>query len=350
MLVFAHRYRQTGQTKNPVRAGAVDKALLAVGKGFSDLGLNDPRKPFPGSRHNRPVLTAFLKRLSDQDIPASRTYPANITIVQGLSEALDTSHPELGELNSHVIDLIIVAFFWLLRPSEYLFPAEPEGRSQAFRLCDIYFTIGGAIFPALTAPLNDVNSIKRISYATLTFIDQKNAVRGEQVGHRSNHDSFFCPAKALGRIARRLRQQQADALTPIYRHYNSHASHRRWYNVKPTLVTNALRHSAKILQPITGIDPDLISARSLRPGGATALLCAGVDKDHIQLLGRWKSDAMFRYLRIQAATKNFAQLMFDNGAYTFAPGVYTPGVFNPDALPQQIPLNIAAAHQELYND
>ena len=64
----------------------------------------------------------------------------------------------------------------------------------------------------------------------------------------------------------------------------------------------------------------LYTTRGLRPGGATALLCAGVDPDLIQLLGRWLSDAMFRYLRVQAATKRLSQLMLEHGTYTFAPG------------------------------
>ena len=52
----------------------------------------------------------------------------------------------------------------------------------------------------------------------------------------------------------------------------------------------------------------------IRPGGATALLCANIDKQSIQLLGRWKSDAMLRYLHVHAMNANsrFAQSMLDN--------------------------------------
>ena len=31
-----------------------------------------------------------------------------------------------------------------------------------------------------------------------------------------------------------------------------------------------------------------------------ALLCAGVDRDQIRLVGRWRSDEMYRYLHVQA--------------------------------------------------
>ena len=285
--------------------------------------------------------------MRDRDDPASRVYPVTIPIIRGLHSALDLNDAELGTLNCHIVDLIIVAFFWLLRPAEYPASTEPEARTQAFQLSHVSITIGGTVYPAATAPLNDANVINRVTSAALTFADQKNAVRGELVGHPANNDPFFCPAKALTRIARRLRLANAAPTEPLYRHYNYHPHHRRWYSVTNKHVTNALRHSANALHSITGIDAKLLSARSLRPGGATALLCAGVDKDAIQLLGRWKSDAMFRYLRIQAAVyaSNYAQLMLDHGTYTF-----TPQAFAAAQLPNEAPPQIAALlqHEELY--
>ena len=49
-----------------------------------------------------------------------------------------------------------------------------------------------------------------------------------------------------------------------------------------------------------------------------ALLCARVDADLIQLVGRWRSDAMFRYLHVQAAplTSNFAPRMLQFGDFS----------------------------------
>jgi hypothetical protein len=106
------------------------------------------------------------------------------------------------------------------------------------------------------------------------------------------------------------------------------------------------------MKQLSGIDPFLLSARSLRPGGATALLCAGIDSAIIKLLGRWKSDAMFRYLRIQAHVHqtNIAQKMLDHGSYTFAPGTYTEAHDMP--LPVQTPRAFAHVinHFELYDD
>ena len=338
LLVFGLRFRETGQTGKSVRADTVENALLAVGQGITELGQPDPRKEAPGAQRNHPLLSAFLKSLRDQDDPQTRTHPANVTILRGLYTALDTEHPIHGQANKHAIDLAIVAFFWLLRPAEYL-KSTGEGRSQAFRFCDITLTANGKVYQAPDPSLNDVHDAD-LTHAALMFTDQKNAVRGEQVGHRATSDDDLCPAKALARLARHLREHNAPQETPICTYWDDNNVKR---SADSKLITNGLRHAANSVKHLTGIPGDLISARSLRPGGATALLCAGTDKDVIQLLGRWKSDAMLRYLRIQAHTQsdNFAQKMLDHGAYTFAPGTCTT------AQAQPVPLEAPAAFVEL---
>ncbi len=67
-----------------------------------------------------------------EEEPESRSYPAIILIIRELYEVLDTEHEVYGVLNKHIINLIIVTFFWLLRPAEYLNSPDAESRSQAF--------------------------------------------------------------------------------------------------------------------------------------------------------------------------------------------------------------------------
>ena len=61
--------------------------------------------------------------------------------------------------------------------------------------------------------------------------------------------------------------------------------------------------------------PADIDKHSLRTGGATALLCAGVDQNDIQLFGYWKLDVMIRYLHItySPVVQHFAKCMFQHG-------------------------------------
>jgi hypothetical protein len=334
LLVFGVRYRQAGQTNKPVRANTVEDALLAVGKGMADLGVPDPRKSSFGSNQCHPPLSDFLKAMRDQDDPSTRSYPVNTVVIRALYDALDTAHATEGTINCIAIDLVIVAFFWLLRPAECTDGGSPTSRSQAFRLCDVCLTSHGKQLCASDPSLNEVPD-ELIECGVLTFTDQKNGVRGEQVGHKATHDPRLCPCKALARLARRLRSVNAPSDTPICSYLARDGTLRL---LKSTIITNALRHAAASVESSTGISPWLLSARSLRPGGATALLCAGVDKDAIQLLGRWKSDAMLRYLRIQAHTvsAHFSQNMLDHGGHTFAPGTHSDA--NADApLPEQTP-------------
>ena len=57
-----------------------------------------------------------------------------------------------------------------------------------------------------------------------------------------------------------------------------------------------------------------------------ALLCGKVDQDLIKMLGRWHSDAMMRYLHLQAfpIMRQFAPAMFNNGTFTFLPNETVP--------------------------
>ena len=202
-------------------------------------------------------------------------------------DTLDTEHQRDGNLNRHVIQLCITAFFWLMRPAEYLGYSSRDddgarsSRSEAFRLEDITFTIRGTAMLATAASLNEVN-ISDITYATLMFTDQKNAVRGEQVGHWATGDPTLCPCKALARIVMHIRSRPVSNDTPICTYHANDGTQR---TVKATHITNALRHAADRLKDSTGIPPELISTRSLRPGGATALLCANIDKQSIHVTG-----------------------------------------------------------------
>ena len=92
-------------------------------------------------------------------------------------------------------------------------------------------------------------------------------------------------------------------------------------------ITEALRLAImRVGSDTLDIAPSNVEARSLRAGGATALLCADIDTDTIRLLGRWKSDAMLRYLHAAAhpALNKYASAMFSGDHYLFRPGTLAP--------------------------
>ena len=65
---------------------------------------------------------------------------------------------------------------------------------------------------------------------------------------------------------------------------------------------SALYAATTIIGPQVVFTPDEVSARSIRTGGAIALLMECVDIDTIRLVGRWRSDTMLSYLHMTAQT------------------------------------------------
>jgi hypothetical protein len=303
----------------------VEEALRAVGENLA-LDLGDPRLA-PGGGYV-PRLKHFLASYKRDDPAPNRAWPVNVTILQSC-HVLAAGDPYYH----HVADLAIIAFFFLCRPGEYAQSTHGDGgRSSPFRLADItFFNSNGRRLPAATASLHDVSTAVQVQ---LTYTDQKNAVRGENVGHRRTGDSVLCPVLALIRRVRYLRQFQCTPTTPLYKVCSGSPA-----AVTTRIITDYLRAAAARVEHLTGIPAHKIQAYSLRSGGATALLCSGCDPLIAQLLGRWRSDSMLRYLRAMAQpiVQNASTQMLQHGGYTFGPRV---GPEDPDLLPNETPATI----------
>ena len=84
--------------------------------------------------------------------------------------------------------------------------------------------------------------------------------------------------------------------TPCAPHSNSTFRH-----ILASDLTKRIR-AAILLHPDPAYTVADVSVRSTRAGGATALLCAGVDSNRIRLIGRWQSGEMYRYARACTST------------------------------------------------
>ena len=352
-IVFGLRYRRGDIGKDnkgrpvtgckPVRGSAVETALQAVGERFSELGGADPR--LPNRKDLSPRLKGLYKFFRNEDPPSSRIWPVCLRILQALQLQLQ-GHPDQAFAGA-LLDMTIIAFYFLCRPGEYAISSNTDtGRSTPFRLADVQFASSGHCnIPATTGSLNDVN---RADYVSLTFTDQKNAVRGEAIGHHCNGEPTFSPVKAVRRRVLHLRMHNAPPTTPLHTYYPlDRVKGPQPRSISTKDITYHLRLAADAVKHITGIPPDRIQAYSLRSGGATALLCANVDKETIQLIGRWKSDAMFRYLRTQAKelSRNHSKQMFAHGHYTFGPtsAATSTTAYTHDLLPREAPPAVVAA-------
>jgi len=83
------------------------------------------------------------------------------------------------------------------------------------------------------------------------------------------------------------------------------------------MIMSLLRAAALTIPGHAGVNPAKIATRSLRASGASLLL-GGMDPDKIRIVGRWRSDAMFRYLHAHALPliQDNSRIMFQGGHYS----------------------------------
>jgi hypothetical protein len=218
--------------------------------------------------------------------------------------------------------MICVAFYYCLRPGEYTGNARND---QAFALQDVILFLGHRRLH--TAHASDAE-ILAATAVHLVFTTQKNGDKGEAIAHARSGDPYCCPVTAIVRQVSlhrhefRRRNVPFDGSIKLATYYNHH--HVR-VPIKAKQITDTLRWTAGVLQHVTGISPENISARSLRAGGAMALLVGGCDTNVIKLLARWRSDSMMRYLHQRATpiSQKLAASMFTSD-FSFLPDAGVP--------------------------
>ena len=309
LQIFAIRVRSgvLAAAGKKVKKRQVEQYLRSVGQIFACVGAKDPRLDNMGKVDFR--LRRQLTCYEKEDPPPTRVRPVPITLLLDMhTRALRKS-----DVATHIAELALVAFFFLLRPGEYC-QGDVDSRSAPFRLRDVSFFVGPRRYAAMDAPAHILRSA---TFVSLRFNDQKNGVKGESLGHGTTAHSIADPVKLLASIVLRLRAAGANAETPLA-HSNSSG---KWKWIKSATITAAMRASADKIGESLGFSRGDISARSMRAGGAMALLLSNVDTDKIKLLGRWRSDAMMRYLHTTARplVQGFAANMVSNGDYAQIP-------------------------------
>jgi hypothetical protein len=203
-----------------------------------------------------------------------------------------------------------LAFFFLLRPGEFML----SGRHpHPFTLADVRLWNGTLPIDPLTASSTNLLSS---TFVALIFTEQKNAVRGEIIGHGCSGDPHACPVLATIRRVINLRMSNAPSETPLC-YYGSTRQ-----QVKSAVVTSLLRAGAQSYSLHTNTPVAPIQLKALRATAASALLAQGTDTTTIKLLGRWCSEAALRYLHLQTHSlmSPFAGVMLQaTKTATFAP-------------------------------
>jgi hypothetical protein len=215
-----------------------------------------------------------------------------------------------------IANMIAIAFFFLLRPGEYTGTTTDDA---FFRLQDVSLYIGARRLDTMPASHAELQAATSVAH---TFTTQKNDKRGEKMIHSRSGNALCYPVCASIRRIKHLRLHGAKSTAPIAAYYRGS----RRIAVKAHDVMDTLRSDMTANVHQTGVQPHEISTQSIRTDGAMVLLCGKVDFDLIRILGRLHSDAMIRYVHMQAQPimQNFAATMFNNGTYEFLPDEMVP--------------------------
>ena len=306
--IFAERVRsgRLSASGNRVRSGTVADAVNFVAQTFTLVGQRDPRH-YPGTTTIDLRLARQLKGYGKSDPNPQRVKPIPMSVLRDATAAA-LSNPDDHQTLA-AVDMMWIAFFFLLRPGEYTRPAED---SHPFRIEDVQLWIDITPVNIHECPASD---FLHCTFVALTFSTQKNGTRGEAIGHGRSGDAFACPVLAVARRLRYLRSLNAPPSTYIC------AVGPQFIPLIPAVITSLLRQAVSNSNIPTGIVPTDITAKSLRATGAMSLINQGIDASEIHLIGRWKSDAMLRYLHVQAHNimQGYSARMLQGGQFNLIP-------------------------------
>ncbi len=273
------------------------------------MGAEDPRLNFAHQIDFQ--LQCLIKSWKSSDPAPLCVKPIPIQVIRRVATLLQLSSVS-DSLYQATTDMIILAFFFLLRLGEYT-----NNDNTPFCLKDVQLFIGPW---CLNLQTSFTAKLTQACFGSLTFTDQKNGVRGKVIGQASTGNSFVCLVKALVRCVLYLWSQNAPPTTTLSRVFNTPAQ------VSPSVLTATLRNCVQHLSPKLGFLPSEVSSWSLWATGVTALLLAQVDTDVIHLIDRWRSDKMLCYLHVQTypLMRNYSRLMLDAGDYTLIPNQFVP--------------------------
>lgn len=318
LQLFAQRYRQghLSPSRRPVRARTVEDALRTVAQTFTRVGADDPRLTPLGDLDFR--LASLLRAWQRTDEPPTRTKPIPLHVVSMAHQLVLAP----GTASAHALaDCLVLAYYFLLRPGEYAGTPVPGG-DNLFRLQDVSLWHHSTPLDHLAGP---IPALQDATFATLRFTSQKNGVRGETVGHARSGHPTLCPVRAILSRVSSLRAHSAPPSTPLNAVCLPGST--TWQYVQPSQLTAILRAAVRCLPSNPGFTAQDVSARSLRAGGAMALLNAGTDLARIRMLGRWRSDEVYRYLHLQAPSvmAALAPAILQGGHFQLRP----PGAAHP---------------------
>ena len=291
MLGFAARTR-TGYFGKGWQVGAqtVEKALRHVAQAFVLEGYPDPRRSAGSNGADLALpFTHLLKSFKACDPVPKPKVALPVHVIKLASAArLD---PNASPSQCATANLIVMAFYFLLRVGEYTLPPDHvTTRTVQFRVCDTRFWQGQTLLPHTS----DAATLAAASSVTLMIDNQKNGQRGDTI-HQEACASDFCPVRSVAARVSAVMALNMPLTTPL-------SYVQPGISVQPPDILRAVRRGARLaLLESSGYQLTRIGAHSLRASGAMALWLSGHSPEAIMKLGRWRTQTFLTYIHSQIA-------------------------------------------------
>jgi hypothetical protein len=283
---------------NTVKVQTVTDALSAISQTIQLAGERSPLYRTDQKQYNL-AIERLVEGFRRKDPPSIPQLAVPIIVPNACFDSgRQSSNPKVQTMGN----LILVAFYYLLRVGEYTKPrfAIRGGRkiratrTKQFSYSNVGFFKNGKVV-ARSSPLDILITCDS---ATLKITNQKNGRMGDTI-HQKATGSPQCPVRALAFIITHLNRHGGDKEDRLLCDYFDDDD---WHSVLSSDIIAMVRTSARLLHlSDQGIDPDLIGAHSLRAGGAMALRLHGFEDTVIMKMGRWTSLTFLQYIHTQIA-------------------------------------------------
>ena len=189
LLTFAVAVREGKYgNRHQVQVQSVARALQFASQKLVLDGHLDPQRASPAQHALDLPIVRLLKKYGDENPPAEPKLAIPISTITAITEKYQWS-----EHLSAVADLVIIAFFYLIRVGEYTLPANPqEKRTIPLRDCDIRLWKDGCLISHSAG----LDALLKADRATVCIAHTKNGTKGAEV-HHSRDRGPICPVAAM---------------------------------------------------------------------------------------------------------------------------------------------------------
>ena len=250
-------------------------------------GLRDPRRTDPGQHNLDECFSSYIRRCKSLDPAPQPQQALPSSTILWIAQYLGTSTSKRIRVAS---DLIILAFFFLLRVGEYT-PSRQTRLTVPLRDKDLRLWRQGQVLDH-RLPLAELLTADAV---TICLENQKNGFKGATLHHTASQHPWLCPVKSAARLIHEIGGLGPDTGLGTYSDETGALRRITSPEIRAGIQLGAIGDNLAS----RGYSLDRIGSHSLRSGGATHLHVLGFSPDTIKKMGRWNSDTYLRYIQSQ---------------------------------------------------